>query len=195
MDSYGGSVHARTRIREGFAKSLAEVRASKGRGDRGEVAAAEAAVKAEPRRCIRFGDAGSATVAAAGRGYQGGRFETPWLVQVVTDVDADLALYTKETFLRSIHTVDVMHVIEYLYQVGECLYPEGSPNLLAFVTALKERLYGGKQQQLVAELWRRRRDLPLIDPDMRAQPASRKRGVVVGSLNVEQSRLYCMQYS
>ena len=69
--------------------------------------------------------------------------ESGKLIQVVTDEDEDLALYTKETFPHAIHTVDVMHVIEYLYQAGECLYAEGSPELAAFVDALKERLYGG----------------------------------------------------
>ena len=95
--------------------------------------------------------------------------ESGKLIQVVTDGDEGLALYTKETFPTAIHTVDVMHVIEYLYQAAESLYPEGSPELAAYVDALKERLYGGKEEQLVAELWRRYHALPLTGPGMRGK--------------------------
>ena len=102
-------------------------------------------------------------------GKRGFTKESGKLIQVVTNGDEDLALYTKETFPHAIHTVDVMHVIEYLYQAGESLYPEGSPELAAFVDALKEQLYGGKEDQLVAELWRRYRALSLTGPGMRGK--------------------------
>lgn len=49
--------------------------AAKGRGDVGQVERAEAEVAADPARSIRFDASGAATVTAAGRAYQGGRFE------------------------------------------------------------------------------------------------------------------------
>ncbi len=77
LEGVDGSVAARHRLVEGVSTRLAAVLASRKRGDRGAVARAEAAVKADPARCIRLNDAGAATVYADGRRYQGGRFELP----------------------------------------------------------------------------------------------------------------------
>ena len=95
--------------------------------------------------------------------------ESGKLIQVVTDGDEDLARYTKEWFPKALHTVDVMHVIEHLYQAGECLYPEGSQDLKTFVDTLKQWLYGGQEQEVVAELGRRYRALPRTGPGMRGK--------------------------
>jgi hypothetical protein len=115
--------------------------------------------------------------------------ESGKLIQIITDGDDDFALYTKELFPHAIHTVDVMHVIEYLYQAGECLYPEGSKDLSAFVDALKERLYGGKEDKVVAELWRRYRALPLTGPGMRG-----KRERLHSAIGYLEKRLSQMNY-
>lgn len=74
------------------------------------------------------------------------------LVQVVTDGDGDddLATYTQEFFLEALHTVDVMHVIEYLYSAGACFYREGSDELSAWIDAQKQRLYGSANHDLDA---------------------------------------------
>lgn len=110
-------------------------------------------------------------------------------IQVLTDGDEDLARYTKETFPQAIHTVDVMHVIEYLYQAGECLYTEGSPELTAFVNEQKEYLYGGKEADLVAGLWRRYHALPLTGPGMRG-----KRERLHSAIRYLEKRLSQMNY-
>lgn len=86
------------------------------------------------------------------------------LVQLITDGDDDLATYAQEFFPQVIHTVDVMHVIEYLYSAGECLYREGSDELAAWIDARKEQLYGGKEAALVAELRRRLDGIPATGP-------------------------------
>jgi len=86
------------------------------------------------------------------------------LVQVLTDGDEDLAAYTKEYFPEALHTVDVMHVIEYLYKAGECLYAEGSPELARWVEEHKDLLYGGQEAALVAELRRRLLAIPQTGP-------------------------------
>lgn len=86
------------------------------------------------------------------------------LVQLLTDGDEDLACYAKTSFPEALHTVDVMHVVEYLYKAGECLYKEGSPELAAFIEQQKEWLYGGNEARLGSELERRLRALPLRGP-------------------------------
>jgi hypothetical protein len=72
---YDGSATARDRLEEQFRTHLEAVRASHKRGDLTLVPRAEADVKNNPQGCIRFDDTGLATVEAAGRSYQGGRFE------------------------------------------------------------------------------------------------------------------------
>jgi len=115
--------------------------------------------------------------------------ESGKLIQVLTDGDEDLALYTKQTFPHAIHTVDVMHVIEYLYQAGESLYPEASPDLKTFVDALKDLLYGGHEDQLVAQLWRRYHALPPTGPGMRG-----KRERLRSAIGYLEKRLSQMNY-
>ncbi|HWU87469.1 MAG TPA: hypothetical protein VN253_09345 [Kofleriaceae bacterium] len=78
LDGHDGSAAARRRVEEGVPALLAAALASKGRGDLALVERAEAEVRADPGR-IRVNDAGEATVYAAGRGFRGGRFETPAL--------------------------------------------------------------------------------------------------------------------
>lgn len=86
------------------------------------------------------------------------------LLQIVTDGDEDLARYVKEFFPEAIHTVDIMHVIEYLHQAAECLYCEGSEELKDWVAEQKERLYRGQEAQVVAEMKRQLESLPLRGP-------------------------------
>jgi len=59
----------------GFDDHLRAAIAARGRGDEHQVARVEAEVAADPARAIRFAAGGTATVTAAGRSYQGGRFE------------------------------------------------------------------------------------------------------------------------
>jgi len=44
------------------------------------------------------------------------------LIQIVTDGDNDLQRYIEELFPEAIHTIDVYHVTEYLWEAGRCLY-------------------------------------------------------------------------
>lgn len=93
------------------------------------------------------------------------------LVQVLTDGDEDLALYTKEYFPTAIHTVDVIHVIEYVYQAGECLYNEGSAELKEWVQEQKTSLYGGHEGAVVAEMRRRLLGIPTRGPGNKGRRA------------------------
>jgi hypothetical protein len=89
------------------------------------------------------------------------------VVQIVTHGDDDLATYGKEFFPEALHTVDVMHVIEYLYTAGECFYREGSAELADWIEAQKERLYGGQEAVIVEDLQRRLAGVPPTGPGKR----------------------------
>ncbi len=81
-------------------------------------------------------------------------------VQIVTDGDEDLENYSREFFPGAMHTLDVMHAVEYLWKAGACLYKEGSQELAAWVEELKGFLYAGRTLKLVNELARRLDSLP-----------------------------------
>ncbi len=95
------------------------------------------------------------------RGFHQG---TRKVIQVVTDGDNDLACYTAEYFPEAIHTIDVMHVVEKLWQAGQCLHPEGSDKLKAWMKLQKDRLYGGRELWIVAELRKELKAIPKTGP-------------------------------
>ena len=74
------------------------------------------------------------------------------LVQVVFDGDNDLKHYCLEYFPNAIRTIDIMHVIEKLWEVGKCFHREGSDSLRKWVEQHKEYLYKGKVQKTISEL-------------------------------------------
>lgn len=82
------------------------------------------------------------------------------LVQIVTDGDNDLERYIDEFFPEATHTLDVYHVIEYLWEAGHALYKEGSDELQAWVNRQKEALYDGRVADIIAELETRLALLP-----------------------------------
>ena len=110
-------------------------------------------------------------------------------IQIIFDGDEDLTQYAKETFPEAILTVDIMHVIEYVYQAAASLYPDGSADLTAWVEHQKDRLYGSQEQQVVAEMWRRYRALPSTGPGQRG-----KRERLFTAARYLQKRLSQMNY-
>ena len=74
------------------------------------------------------------------------------LVQIVTDGDNDLQCYVKDFFPKAIHTIDVFHVVEYLWDAASCLYKEGSDELIEWVEAQKEALYDGRASEIVEQI-------------------------------------------
>lgn len=86
---------------------------------------------------------------ATKRGFPPG---TPRTVQVLTDGDRHLEVWIKRLFPDAIHTIDVMHVVEKLWDAGSSIHREGSPECAAWVQAQKARLYGGKAAAIVTEL-------------------------------------------
>ncbi len=90
--------------------------------------------------------------------------ESGKLIQLVTDGDNDLACYATKYFPDAIHTVDVMHVIEKLWSAGECIHREASDALRTWVEEQKERLYGGKVDEILDELQRHLDATPKTGP-------------------------------
>ena len=86
--------------------------------------------------------------------------ESGKLVQIVTDGDNDLARYIEEFFPEAIHTIDVYHATEYLWEAGHALYKEGSDELEAWVATQKEALYEGRVVDIIADLDERLALLP-----------------------------------
>jgi hypothetical protein len=95
------------------------------------------------------------------RGFSRGCGRT---IQVVTDGDEDLEDYCKEYFPEALHTLDIIHVIEALWDAGSCLFYEGSEGLRRWVEAQKDRLYRGKACQIVRALSRYLASIPPTGP-------------------------------
>jgi hypothetical protein len=83
------------------------------------------------------------------RGFQVGSGK---MIQIVSDGDIDLEQYSHEFFPGAIFTLDVMHVMEKLWEAGGCLYREGSPELTAWVKKMERLIYQGKAIKVVSEI-------------------------------------------
>jgi hypothetical protein len=90
--------------------------------------------------------------------------DTKRTVQIVTDGDNDLARYAAEFFPGALHTVDVAHVVEKLWDAGSSIHREGSHEHHAWVEAQKTKLYAGQARRIVAELDRRLALIPVTGP-------------------------------
>jgi hypothetical protein len=86
------------------------------------------------------------------------------LVQIVTDGDDDLECYVVRHFPGAIHTIDIMHVIEKLWRAGECIFREGSDDLAAWISTMKQWLYTGHADRVVSEIYARFDATPKTGP-------------------------------
>jgi hypothetical protein len=111
------------------------------------------------------------------------------LIQIVTDGDNDLARLAREYFPGAIHTIDVFHVVEYLWEAGRVLYKEGSDELHCWVDAMKGALYDGRAQEIIEELERLLNVLPAKGPGMKS-----KRGCLEKVKNYLSKRLDHINY-
>lgn len=115
--------------------------------------------------------------------------ESGKLVQIVTDGDEDLKDNVQHFFPEAIHTVDVMHVIEYIHQAGQCFFREGSDGLKTWMEFQKERLYGGQECEIVEELKRRLTAIPATGPGNKG-----RRERLAGAISYLEKRLSKMNY-
>lgn len=86
---------------------------------------------------------------ATRRGFPPG---TQRVVQIVTDGDNDLERYCARLFPGATRTIDVIHVVEKLWDAGSSVHPEGSEAHKAWVEKQKDHLYAGHAASIVAEL-------------------------------------------
>lgn len=75
------------------------------------------------------------------------------LVQIVTDGDEDLERYVKELFPKARHTVDIAHVLEYLWEAGRIIFKEGSEELVRWAKSQEGLLYRGKEVLVLQHVW------------------------------------------
>jgi hypothetical protein len=87
---------------------------------------------------------------ATKRGFPPG---TRKIVQVLTDGDEALQLYIEELFPSAIHTVDIVHVIEKLWEAGHALFRKRSERE-QWVEAQKNALYENRAGDIVVEIRR-----------------------------------------
>ena len=73
-------------------------------------------------------------------------------VQLVTDGDDDLALYANEYLPQAEHTIDVMHVTEYVWKAGRILHREGTAALQDWVSTQKDALSRGNIEEVLKTL-------------------------------------------
>ena len=85
-------------------------------------------------------------------------------VQFVTDGDEDLACYVEELFPEAEHTIDVVHVIEYLWKAGKCLFKEESEEVARWVEASKDLLFNNKIPKLITDLANSLEQIPKRGP-------------------------------
>jgi hypothetical protein len=100
------------------------------------------------------------------RGFPRG---TGKLVQIVSDGDDDFCCYVREFFPGAIHTLDVMHVMEKIWEAGGCLYPEGSVELRAWVKKIERLVYRGKTADLLAEIYQGLEGIPMKGPGTKSR--------------------------
>lgn len=105
-------------------------------------------------------------------------------VQIMTDGDPDLQRYTEELFPEAQHSLDVMHVIERLWDAAGCFYREGSDALRGWVEKQKDRLYAGEAETIV-------RTLRAKTCDVRSK---KRRKQLLDIANYLEKRLHMMNY-
>ena len=72
--------------------------------------------------------------------------------QVVTDGDEDFERLTKEFFPEATHTLDIIHVLEYVWEAGRFRHREESKELARWVKKQEKLLYDGKAALVVQHI-------------------------------------------
>jgi len=96
------------------------------------------------------------------------------LIQFVSDGDDDFPIYLKDYFgeycdLEFITTIDLPHVMEYLWDAGLARYKEGSPELAAWAHEQKARLLENRVDRVLAELRTMLAAVPKTGPGTKAK--------------------------
>ncbi len=125
---------------------------------------------------------------ATKRGFPPGTSKT---VQVVTDGDRDLSSekYIPKHFPDAIHTIDIMHVIERLWDAGASLYNEGTEACSNWAHRQRKRLYQGQVDKVIGELKRCLKRTPKTGPGNKY-----RRDKLAAALRYVEQRAHMMNY-
>jgi hypothetical protein len=115
--------------------------------------------------------------------------DTSKQVQIVLDGAKSLKARLKALFPKAIFTLDVCHVVERLWRLGQHFHKEGSDELKAWVEKLKALVYAGRARTLVKRLRKLLRDTASQGPGTKARRKSLKS--VLGYIN---GRIEMMRY-
>jgi hypothetical protein len=116
--------------------------------------------------------------------------DTTQTVQLVMDGAKGLRQNLVPLFPDAVVTLDVCHVVEKLWTMGQRFHPEGSAELKAWVEDLKELLYGGRAAELVERLRALQRLVPVHGPGTKGRRQGLK--ALIGYLA---PRLEMMRYA
>lgn len=97
--------------------------------------------------------------------------ESGRLIQIVVDGDPDLQRNIEEFFREATLTIDVMHVLEYIYKAGTSIFSEGSRRLLRWFDLQKDFLLNGEIDFVLTELRARLAAIPKKGPGKKARRA------------------------
>jgi hypothetical protein len=73
------------------------------------------------------------------------------LIHVLTDGDEDLARLTSTTFRHAVHTIDLMHVAEYVWKAARCTYTNDA-DIRQYAARQETRLLQGRVDLVIKEL-------------------------------------------
>jgi len=86
------------------------------------------------------------------------------LIQFVSDGDTVLNLYAKQYFPTAKLTIDVMHVVEKIWDAGAGIYTEGTIEHRGWVQKQRRLLFDGKARRVLAEVKSRFASTPKTGP-------------------------------
>ena len=117
----------------------------------------------------RVGAAAWARAEATKRGFGP---ETTKTVQIVVDGAKGLKDNLAPLFPKAILTLDVCHVVEKLWALGQRFHKEGSAELKAQVEEWKELVYAGRAEELVERLKKLLEQVPMHGPGTKGKRKS-----------------------
>jgi hypothetical protein len=120
------------------------------------------------------------------RGFSAGAGKT---IQIVSDGDRAMVPLIRDTFPEAKHTLDIMHALEYLWEAGECLHKEGSPELLAWIEPMKSLMYAGKVELIIKRLKEAYAEIPKKGPGNKG-----KRKRLDSVIKYYEKRIHMMDY-
>jgi hypothetical protein len=110
-------------------------------------------------------------------------------IQLITDGDPTFENYAKEYFPSAMHTLDIMHAMEYVWKAGRCFFKEGSKELVKWAEHMKDLLYRGKAKKVISNMKKRHEKIPKRGPGNKA-----KRSGIENAICYLNKRIHLMNY-